>query len=672
MSLLDDLTNSIALKGIGAHSASKAAISHIHHEKCKYCSKTIEVVATHVGKTSTEQIFRCGHARIIKNVVADPGKLDVTFFDGAQPYPYQKEVVARTEKSNFRALWRLEQRLGKTVCALLALKAHPELLPVIIVCKASIKMQWFMEIMDRLDDIPQVINGGNELPVLDIVIISIDTLGRAKWVSDEAVTRKYKTIIIDECQSIKNHDAGRTNAFRKLCMRSQVVAREYTPNLPTRLRVQQMAQNLMDYHGVSGRFALNFEKLQQNKLGLCECYSDKDGIIRGTITIDKRHAENDKESDVLETILHEIAHAITPGAGHKDIWKDTSKAIGGDDNTFSSWCSGTEKVTEEFNKPLNIIALSGTPIKNHAGEYFPILNILHPELFPYRAPFIQDWCEWYSDAYGKKLGGIKKWRMEEFKRLTDPFIFNYTREQVAPDLPTINRQPLFVEIENKAVRKAYGEALEEFLDAEEDEDISTLSVIGRLAKLRHIVGFAKIIPIKEYVDEFMENFDGEKNLVVFVHHKDVGEHLKMKLEREGHRVLTFTSDLNGNQRFAVIQEFNKATGTILIASTGAAGEGVTIKNCNDIIIAERQWNPATEEQAEARSIHKETKDSKINVVYVTAIGTIDEMLASIVGRKRAAINSVLSGDTSIPWDADSILKELTAELRRKGKNAWKA
>lgn len=541
MSLLEDLTNSIALKGIGAHSASKAAISHIHHEKCKYCSKTIEVVATHVGKTSTEQIFKCGHARIIKNVVADPGKLDVTFFDGAQPYPYQKEVVARTEKSNFRALWRLEQRLGKTVCALLALKAHPELMPVIIVCKASIKMQWFMEIMDRLDDIPQVINGGNELPVLDIVIISIDTLGRAKWVSDESVTGKYRTIIIDECQSIKNHDAGRTNAFRKL--------------------------------------------------------------------------------------------------------------------TFGK---------------VNVIALSGTPIKNHAGEYFPILNILHPELFPYRAPFIQDWCEWYQDGYGKKLGGIKKWRMEEFKRLTDPFIFNYTREQVAPDLPTINRQPLFVEIENKDVRKAYGKALEEFLDAEEEEDTSSISVIGRLAKLRHIVGFAKIIPIKEYVDEFMENFDRERNLVVFVHHKDVGEHLKMKLEREGHKVLTFTSDLNGNQRFAVIQAFNQATGTILIASTGAAGEGVTIKNCNDVIMAERQWNPASEEQAEARPIHKETKDTKINVVYVTAVGTIDEMLANIVGRKRAAINSVLSGDTSIPWDADSILKELTAELRRKGKNAWKA
>ena len=651
--------------------------SHIHHSTCPRCGKVAEVIASTVGKTKTQKILKCGHAIFEDNaVVSDSSSLtDIVFADGARPRSYQLEVLQKTEAAGFRALWRLEQRLGKTVCALLALKTHPELKPCIIVCKKGIMMQWFMEIMDRLDDVAQVIRSSSELPRLDIVIVSIDTLARAKWLEDEKNYSRYKTIFIDECQTIKNHDASRTNAFRKLCGRSITIKREYNPDLKERPKIKMMALDLMKYHGIDKKFKLSFEPMENNKLGLTQCKIAKNGledeVISGTIIINRKHAIHDKEDDVLETIVHEIAHAITPGAGHSAFWSATCVSIGGDGKAFAKiGCSGTVEPTNEFEKPINVIALSGTPIKNHAGEYFPILNILHPELFPYREPFIRDWVDSYSDGYGSKLGGIKPYRLDSFKKLTDPFIFNYTREQVAPDLPTVDRQPLFVEIENKEVRKAYGKALDEFIDAAEDEDSST-SIIGKLAKLRHIVGFSKIVPVKDYIDEFVESTEGKRNLIVFVHHKDVGELLTKRLKDSGYKVLTYTSDLGTNQRFAVIEQFNQAEGTILVASTGAAGEGVTIKNCNDLIMMERQWNPASEEQAEARPINYETKDSKINVIYPTAVGTIDEMFANIVGRKRANVNRTLTGDRTIAWDSDSIMKELAQELVRKGKNAWK-
>lgn len=651
--------------------------SYIIHETCKYCGKVAEVVASKVGEKFTQNLYKCGHSVLIPNVASVPERNleEVVFEDGRKPYAYQLEVLRRTEKAGFRALWRLEQRLGKTVCALLALKTHPELMPCIIVCKKGILMQWFQEIYDGLGEIAQLIRGSKELPKLPIVLISIDTLSRAEWLNDEKNFSKYKTIFIDECQTIKNHEAGRTEGFRKLCGRSITVKRVFCPDLKERPIVQQMAMDLMKWHGVWGRFNLSFENLENSKLGMTQCKVAKDGkqeeVITGTIVINKSHAISDPIDDVLETIVHEIAHAITPGAGHSPFWSATCLTIGGDGKAYAKLnCSGTVEPTTEYQKPINVIALSGTPIKNHAGEYFPILNILKPGLFPYREPFIRDWVDSYSDSYGSKLGGIKPWRLDSFKSLTDPFIFNYTREQVAPDLPTIDRHPLFIEIENKDVRKAYGKALDEFIEASEDEDSST-SIIGKLAKLRHIVGFSKIIPIKDHVDEFMESYDRQRNLLIFVHHQDVGLHLEKRLREEGYNVLTYTSNLNTNARYNVIETFNKSTGAILIASTQAAGEGVTIKNCNDIIMAERQWNPASEEQAEARPINYETKDPKINVVYVTATGTIDEMFANIVGRKRAEIERTIKGDKTIAWNSDSIMKELANELRRKGKNAWK-
>lgn len=35
------------------------------------------------------------------------------------------------------------------------------------------------------------------------------------------------------------------------------------------------------------------------------------------------------EAEVLDTILHEIAHAKCPGAGHNRVWKMTCRALGG-------------------------------------------------------------------------------------------------------------------------------------------------------------------------------------------------------------------------------------------------------------------------------------------------------------------------------------------------------
>lgn len=56
-------------------------------------------------------------------------------------------------------------------------------------------------------------------------------------------------------------------------------------------------------------------------LGICD-YGKKE------IRLSEIHTSKSPEEDVLDTILHEIAHALTPGAGHGPIWKHVAKSIG--------------------------------------------------------------------------------------------------------------------------------------------------------------------------------------------------------------------------------------------------------------------------------------------------------------------------------------------------------
>ena len=72
-----------------------------------------------------------------------------------------------------------------------------------------------------------------------------------------------------------------------------------------------------------------------------------------------------------------------------------------------------------------IIGLSGTPIKNHAGEYFPILNILYPEKFPQEAKFLWSWVDTYWDGYKQRIGGIRN--PKEFKEYTKDFLIRRKR-----------------------------------------------------------------------------------------------------------------------------------------------------------------------------------------------------------------------------------------------------
>jgi SNF2 family DNA or RNA helicase len=46
----------------------------------------------------------------------------------------------------------------------------------------------------------------------------------------------------------------------------------------------------------------------------------------------------------------------------------------------------------------HVIATSGSPIENNAGEYFTILNILKPERFRSYKQFVMDYCD-YEEGY---------------------------------------------------------------------------------------------------------------------------------------------------------------------------------------------------------------------------------------------------------------------------------
>ena len=351
-------------------------------------------------------------------------------------------------------------------------------------------------------------------------------------------------------------------------------------------------------------------------------------------------------------------------------------------------------------KAQYFIPLSGTPWKNRGSEYFPVLNMLRPEMFPSPKHFKNKWVDIYFDKKDNKYreGGIRN--IAEFREQTSSFILRRMRDDVLPDLPPINRTIRFVDMDEvyaKSYDKEEGRLAAiikaAMIDGKPMKDIAQI-----IMHLKHITGLAKVKVAIDDCTEFLENSPDEaEKLTIFHHHIDVGDNLQKGNDKEyegldtwlvkngWNKSLRLYGGRDGDERNNIIERFKSdIKNRVLIASTLASGEGLNIQFCQNAYMLERQWNPQNEEQAELRFsrpltksdlpeylqkfLFVEDKEKKISIriPYFIAAGTVDEILTNIVERKRLNFRKSMNvGDENITWDENELIRELAEAIVKK-------
>ncbi len=344
--------------------------------------------------------------------------------------------------------------------------------------------------------------------------------------------------------------------------------------------------------------------------------------------------------------------------------------------------SRTQKVRQVV-KGRKVIALSGTPWKNRGSELYPVLNMLNYQKFYSEKQFKSQWVDYYWTGKYRKEGGIIPRRIPAFKEYIKDFVIRRERKEVLPELPDVTRTKLYVRLD-ATQEAAYDEAVEEFVQwfQEQKANISFMHILAAMAKMRHLAAIAKIPATVDYVDEFVENTD--RKLVIFLHHIDVGQMIFMQLnEYYGKKfnddgtpnpdympVIQITGGMDGQKRHELVDLFNNSPRALMVASTLSSGEGLNLQTGSDCILHERQWNPANEEQVEARFIRIGQTREVVNAVYAHLEGltTIDPQLDAINEQKRGQFHAVMNESEAIPWNQDSMMREL-AEMIVKAHNA---
>jgi SNF2 family DNA or RNA helicase len=387
---------------------------------------------------------------------------------------------------------------------------------------------------------------------------------------------------------------------------------------------------------------------------------------------------------IVSMSMLEKAKKFILGYGFKCLIVDESQ-------NFANTKSQRTKALLEIAKVVpHRICMSGTPILNRASDYWPSLNMTRPDHWLTFEGFLRQWVDYDLTPGGaKRYTGLKPGMRDWFFQKTKGYILRRNKRDVLKDLPPFRRTFEIVDISDSAYKGLYNkeaEGLDNYLNSAECAQAKQFErssrILGYLMRMRHLTGVAKVPSLIEDIIEFMETAeDKTEKLIVGVHHDDVMEQLKIALD--SYSPIILNSGLDDSETMARIEKFKLTTNRLCIAKILAAGEGLNLQFCTNMIVFERMWNAGKEGQFEARidrplkcpndklllkrtgevlfcqkCDHKEPVVAK-TANYKIAKNTVDEIFTQMVEEKRKIAGETTERDFN--FEADPVILNLLGE-----------
>lgn len=317
------------------------------------------------------------------------------------------------------------------------------------------------------------------------------------------------------------------------------------------------------------------------------------------------------------------------------------------------------------------MALTGTPIENHAGDIWPIMDFLNPGLLGNWTQFERDFVAPIRNDRDAKI-------RDSLKRIIQPFMLRRMKSdpKIAPSLPEKLESIEWCSLTREQA-EWYRTVLSELEEKANTPDrfkrqSAVLTVLMKLKqtcnhpalliKDRSQLGArsGKLNRLVEMLEEVLDN--GEKALI-FTQYAQMATMLGDFL---GDRFRVGTDVLSGeksvDQRKKIVKTFQEdARFPILILTLKAGGVGLNLPAANHVFHFDRWWNPAVEDQATDRA-YRIGQTKTVNVHKFVCVGTLEERIAQMLDEKKS-LSKELLGEASDESLAGHLSKLDVDELR---------
>ncbi|MFT7648265.1 MAG: superfamily II DNA or RNA helicase [Candidatus Poriferisodalaceae bacterium] len=302
------------------------------------------------------------------------------------------------------------------------------------------------------------------------------------------------------------------------------------------------------------------------------------------------------------------------------------------------------------------LALTGTPIENGLGDLWAILDFLNPGLVGPRAPFI---------AQLSKPGDSKGAAESALHALNGVLVFRRTKSEpaIAAELP--DRIDELAHCSMTPEQIGLYQAVLDDLVRDQAENIGPErkgQVLAAITALKQICNHpaayrdddddrpldgrsGKLMRVNEIVDNV---FAAGERVLIFTHFAQWGDKLATYLtDRTGVKIECYHGGLGRGARDRMVEEFQAGKGAgAMVLSLKAGGTGLNLTAASHVVLYDRWWNPAVEDQARDR-VWRIGQTKTVICHRLVCPGTVDERVEEVVQGKRRIADMVLPKSSSI-------------------------
>jgi len=315
------------------------------------------------------------------------------------------------------------------------------------------------------------------------------------------------------------------------------------------------------------------------------------------------------------------------------------------------------------------VVMTGTPVENHVGDLWALMDLLNPGLLGARSAFTADFqkpIHVYGDAA----------RADVLRAVTGPFILRRmkTDKSVISDLPDKIEMKEFCALtrEQASLYEAVIEDMRNRLDGVEGIERRGV-ILATLTKLKQVCNHpahflkdnsvlndrsGKLTRLREIL---LEIYETRERTLVFSQFAEMGVLLKRYVrDLFGDEVFFLHGGTPRAQRDEMVERFQNDEGAprVFVLSLKAGGTGLNLTGANHVIHYDRWWNPAVENQATDRAYRIGQGRNVVVRTFVVA-GTLEERIDSLIEKKTGIAEQVIgSGEQWLTELSNADLFEL--------------
>lgn len=317
------------------------------------------------------------------------------------------------------------------------------------------------------------------------------------------------------------------------------------------------------------------------------------------------------------------------------------------------------------------VALTGTPVENHVGDLWAIMEFLNPGFLGSQNSF--------KDRFHKQITVYQNARVaDKLKKMVSPFILRRlkTDKKIIGDLPDKieTKQYCLLTKEQVNLYQTVAEEVQRKVETADGIDRKG-AILAALTRLKQVCNHpthyyqdnsqlegrsGKVERMLELLEEILEN---KGRTLIFTQYREMGEMLKRILEdRFGLEAMFLHGALTRKKRDEMVERFQSGDKApwFFILSLKAGGTGLNLTAANNVIHFDRWWNPAVENQATDRAF-RIGQTQKVQVHKLIVTGTLEEKIDELITRKQEISSQVIgTGEAVLSELSNSEFKSLIA------------